>query len=84
MPRDSSPVLAPLAPKRQPVLYARWRPPVARLALLSWLMSCGPREVSLALISLLLASQPSEPAPKEVLCRPPREASLLARVLSVC
>ena len=41
-----------------------------------------PHEVPLPLISPLLASQPSEVAPEEVLCRPPREAWLLARVLS--
>ena len=40
----------------------------------SWLTSREPHEVPLALISPLLASQPSEAAPEEVLCRPPREA----------
>ena len=39
----------------------------------SWLMSYKPHEVPLALISPLLASQPSEAAPEEVLCCPPRE-----------
>ena len=39
----------------------------------SWLTSREPREVGLALISPPLASQPSEAAPEEVLCRPPRE-----------
>ena len=37
----------------------------------------------LALISRLLMSQPSEATPEEVLCRPPREAWPLARVLSL-
>ena len=36
-------------------------------------MSREPREVCPALISPLLASQPGEAAPEEVLCRPPRE-----------
>ena len=36
----------------------------------------------LALISPLLVSQPSEAVPEEVLCRPPREAWPLARVLN--
>ena len=36
-------------------------------------MSREPREVCLALISLLLVRQPGEAAPEEVLCRPPRE-----------
>ena len=36
-------------------------------------MSQKPHEVSLALISPLLASQPGEAAPEEVLRRPPRE-----------
>ena len=39
----------------------------------SWLASQEPREVSLALISPPLASQPGEAAPEEVLCHPPRE-----------
>ena len=48
----------------------------------SWLTSREPHEVPLALISPLLASQPSEAAPEEVLCHPPREAWPLARVLN--
>ena len=47
----------------------------------SWLTSREPHEVCPALISLLLVSQPGEAAPEEVLCRPPREAWPLARVL---
>ena len=39
----------------------------------SCLTSREPHEVPLALISPLLMSQPSEAAPEEVLCRPPRE-----------
>ena len=46
----------------------------------SWLASQEPHEVSLALISPPLASQPGEAAPEEVLCRPPREAWPLASV----
>ena len=45
-------------------------------------MSQEPREVCPTLISPLLARQPGEAAPEEVLCRPPREAWPLARVLS--
>ena len=48
----------------------------------SLLMSRGPREVYLALISVPLVSLPGEAAPEEVLCRPPREAWPLARVLN--
>ena len=40
----------------------------------SWLASQEPREVSLALISPPLTSQPGEAAPEKVLGRPPREA----------
>ena len=50
----------------------------------SWLTSQEPHEVPPALITPLLASQPSEAAPEEVLCHPPREAWTLARVLSDC
>ena len=39
----------------------------------SWLTSREPHEVSLTLISPPLTSQPSEAAPEEVLCHPPRE-----------
>ena len=48
----------------------------------SWLTSREPREVRPALISPPLASQPGKAAPEEVLCRPPREAWPLARVLN--
>ncbi len=48
----------------------------------SWLTSRGPREVCLALISPPLVSLSGEAAPEEVLCRPPREAWPLARVLN--
>ena len=48
----------------------------------SWITSRGPREVCLALISPPLVSLPGEVAPEEVLCRPPHEAWLLARVLN--
>ena len=43
--------------------------------------SLEPREVCPTLISPLLARQPGETAPDEVLHRPPREAWPLARVL---
>ena len=81
MPRDSLPALAPLAPKRKLVLCAHWRPPSFGRH--------GSRHVNLArcpsaLITPLLASQPSEAALEEVLCRPPREAWPLARFLSGC
>ena len=48
----------------------------------SWLTSREPREVHPALISPLLARQPGEAAPEEVLHRPPREAWPLAMVLN--
>ena len=48
----------------------------------SCLTSREPREVCLTLISPLLARQPGEAAPEEVLRRPPREAWTLARVLN--
>ena len=48
----------------------------------SWLTSQEPHEVCPALISPLLARQPGEAAPEEVLCRPPREAWPLVRVLN--
>ena len=49
----------------------------------SWLTSCEPREVHLALISLVLRSQPDVAVLEEAPCRPPREAWPLARVLGL-
>ena len=69
MPRDFAPALASLAPKRKQghcTLAPAWLQS-------SWLTSLEPREVSLALISPPLASQPGEAAPEEVLRHPPRE-----------
>src|SRR4051812_10988462 len=70
MRRESSPALAPLAPKRKQghcALAPAWLPS-------SWLASQKPREVSLTLISPPLASQHGGTAPEEVLRRLPREA----------
>ena len=48
----------------------------------SWLTSREPHEICLALTSPPLVSLPGEAAPEEVLCRPPRGAWPLARVLN--
>ena len=56
----------------------------ARLVSIVMAQVIEPREVCLALISPPLASQPGGAAPEEVLCRPPREAWPLVRVLDAC
>ena len=81
-PRYSAPAHASLAPKRKQGHCARWRNLSSAWSRSSWLTSQEPREVCLALISPPLASQPGEAIPEEVLCRPPREAWPLARVLN--
>ena len=75
MPRDSSPALSPLAPKRQRVLCAHWRPP--------GLGRHGSRHANLARYPLHRYLRSSG----AILARPPQrglDVARLARVLDCC
>ena len=64
-------------------LAPAWRPPGARLISIVMAYVTRTLRVCAALNSSPLTSQPSGAAPEEVLCRPPREAWPLAKVLGL-